>query len=263
MRIVFIGGGTMGEAMVKCLLAQKVVAPQDIVVNDVNELRRELLGREYKVKTSADSKRAVENADVVILAIKPENLTEVMEVIKGSLREQAILSIVAGASLATLNDGLTYPHIIRAMPNMPAQIGEGMIVWTTTTEVNQEHKKMARSILSALGKEIYFPEEKYIDMATALSGSGPAYVFLFIEVLTDAGVHIGLSHKVAKELAIQTTLGSAHMVEKVGKHPAELRNMVTSPGGTTAEALAQLEWGGFRSSILEAVIAAHEKAKQL
>ena len=160
------------------------------------------------------------------------------------LLRKDILSIVAGASLATLSDGLTYPHIIRAMPNMPAQIGEGMIVWTTTTEVNQEHKKMARSILSALGKEIYFPEEKYIDMATALSGGGPAYVFLFIEVLTDAGVHIGLSHKVAKELAIQTTLGSAHMVEKVGKHPAELRNMVTSPGGTTAEALAQLEWGG-------------------
>ncbi|GAI26357.1 unnamed protein product, partial [marine sediment metagenome] len=129
-----IGGGMMGEAMVKCLLAQKVVSPQDIVVSDVNELRRELLAREYKVKTSADSKRAVENADVVILAIKPENLAEVMEVIKGSLREQAILSIVAGASLATLSDGLTYPHIIRAMPNMPARIGEGMIVWTTTIE---------------------------------------------------------------------------------------------------------------------------------
>ena len=263
MRITFIGGGTMGEAMIKCLLAKKVVSPQDIVVSDVNELRRELLAREYKVKTSADSSRAVENADVVVLAIKPRDLAEVMEVIRGSLRQQAILSIVAGASLSTLSDGLTYPYIIRAMPNMPAQIGEGVTVWTTMSEATQEHKKMARSILSALGKELYFPDEKYIDMATALSGSGPAYVFLFIEVLTDAGVHIGLSYKAAKELTLQTILGSAYMVEKTEKHPAELRNMVTSPGGTTAEALAQLERGGFRSSILEAVIAAYEKAKRL
>ena len=263
MRITFIGGGTMGEALIKCLLDKKVVPPQDIVVSDVNELRRELLAREYKVKTSADSSRAVENADVVVLAIKPRDLAEVMEVIRGSLRQQAILSIVAGASLSTLSDGLTYPYIIRAMPNMPAQIGEGMTVWTTTSEATQEHKKMARSILSAFGKELYFPDEKYIDMATALSGSGPAYVFLFIEVLTDAGVRIGLPYKAAKELTLQTILGSAYMVEKTGKHPAELRNMVTSPGGTTAEALAQFERGGFRSSILEAVIAAYEKAKQL
>jgi len=263
MRITFIGGGTMGEAMIKCLLDKKVVAPQDIVVSDVNELRRELLAREYKVKTSADSGRAVENADVVVLAIKPGDLAEVTEVIKGSLSRQAVLSIVAGASLAILSDGLAYPYIIRAMPNMPARIGEGMTVWTTTSEATQEHKKMARSILSALRKELYFPDENYIDMATALSGSGPAYVFLFIEVLTDAGVRIGLSYKAAGELALQTIIGSAYMVEKMGKHPAELRNMVTSPGGTTAEALAQLERGGFRSSILEAVTAAHEKARQL
>lgn len=253
----------MGEVMVKCLLDKKVVSPQDIVVNDENELRREVLAREYKVKTSADNKRAIENADVVILAIKPYDLEELMEVIKGSLRQQAVLSIVAGASLTTLTEGLSYPHVIRAMPNMPAQIGEGMTVWTTTDELSQEHKKIARSILSALGKEIYFYDEEHINMATALSGSGPAYVFLFIEVLTDAGVHIGLSHKAAKELAIQTIVGSANMVQKVGKHPAELRNMVTSPGGTTAEALARLEKGGFRSSILEAVAAAHDKAKQL
>jgi len=263
MKIAFIGGGTMGEVMVKCLVDQKVVSPQDIVVSDVNELRREVLAREYKVKTSADSKRAVENADVVVLAIKPGDLTEVMEAIKDSLHEQAVLSIVAGASLATLTEGLGCSNVIRAMPNMPAQIGQGMTVWAATPELSKEHKKIARSILSALGKEIYFTDEEYVTMATALSGSGPAYVFLFIEVLTDAGVNIGLSCKVAKELAIQTILGSAEMVQKSGKHPAELRNMVTSPGGTTAAALAQLEKGGFRSSILEAVAAAHEKARQL
>ena len=263
MRITFIGGGVMGEAMVKCLVDQKVVSPSDIVISDINELRREMLAREYKVKASADSKRAVESADVIVLAIKPGDLAEVMEAIKDSLKQQAVLSIVAGASLATLTNGLGYRNVIRAMPNMPAQIGLGMTVWTTTAELSKERKKIARSILSALGREIYFTDEKYINMATALSGSGPAYVFLFIEALTDAGVNIGLSCKEAQELALQTILGSVEMVQKVGKHPAELRNMVTSPGGTTAAALAQLEKGGFRSSVLEAVVAAYEKARQL
>ena len=263
MRITFIGGGTMGEAMVKCLVDQKVVSPSDIVVSDVNELRREVLAREYKVKASADSKRAVESADVVVLAVKPGDLAEVMEAIKDSLQQQAILSIVAGASLATLTEGLGYSNVIRAMPNMPAQIGQGMTVWTAPAELSKEHKKIARSILGALGREKYFANEEYVDMATALSGSGPAYVFLFIEALTDAGVNIGLSCKDAQELALQTILGSTEMVQKAGKHPAELRNMVTSPGGTTAAALAQLEKEGFRSSVLEAVVAAYEKTKRL
>jgi len=146
---------------------------------------------------------------------------------------------------------------------MPAQIGEGMTIWTATAEVNEKQKETAQSILGALGEELYVSDEKYLDMATALSGSGPAYVFLFIEGLIDAGVHIGLPRSIAEELVIQTVLGSTQTVKKTTKHPAELRNMVTSPGGTTTDALLKLEKGGFRSLLLEAVAAAYEKARHL
>ena len=203
------------------------------------------------------------NAGLIVLAVKPQNLHEVMEGIKGLGREQLVLSIVAGATVSTLCQGLDHSFVIRAMPNMPAQIGEGMTVWTATTETKARHKKLAQSVLGALGKEIYVADEKYVGMATALSGSGPAYVFLFIEALIDAGVHIGLPRDMAQALVIQTVLGSTRTVDKMGKHPAELRNMVTSPGGTTADGLLQLEKGRFRSLVIEAVAAAYEKAVRL
>ncbi len=263
MRITFIGGGTMGEAMVRRLLSRKLIAPGDITVSDVSQLRRGLLSREYGVNTLADNREAIKDADLIILAVKPQDLAQVMGEIKNPAPQQVVLSIVAGASLSTLQRGLNYPYIIRAMPNMPAQIGEGMIVWTATAEVGQKQKEIAQSVLGALGEEIYVDGEKYLDMATALSGSGPAYVFLFVEALIDAGVHIGLPRSIAEKLAIQTIIGSTHMVQKTGKHPAELRSMVTSPGGTTTEALLQLEKGNFRSLLLEAVAAAYNKAKHL
>jgi len=263
MRITFIGGGTMGEAMVRHLLSRKLIAPGDITVSDVSQLRRELLSREYGVNTLADNREAIKDVDLIILAVKPQDLAQVMGEIKNPAPQQVVLSIVAGASLSTLQRGLNYPYIIRAMPNMPAQIGEGMIVWTATAEVSQKQKEVAQSILGALGEEIYVDGEKYLDMATALSGSGPAYVFLFVEALIDAGVHIGLPRSIAEKLAIQTIIGSTHMVQKTGKHPAELRSMVTSPGGTTTEALRQLEKGSFRSLLLEAVAAAYNRAKHL
>jgi len=263
MRIAFIGGGTMGEAMIKCLLAKAVVTPRDIVVGDVSEPRRELLGREYGVSTLADNRKATEGCDIIVLAVKPEHLAKVMDELKDPLPQQTVLSIVAGAGIPSLRRGLNCSSVVRAMPNMPAQIGEGMTVWTATAEVTEKQKETAQSILSALGEEIYVPDEKYLDMATAVSGSGPAYVFLFIEGLIDAGVHIGLPRNIAEELVIQTVLGSTQTVKKTTKHPAELRNMVTSPGGTTTEAVLQLEKGRFRSLLLEAVAAAYEKAKHL
>jgi len=262
-RIAFIGGGAMGEAMIKCLLTKKVAVPQDMVVTDISPVRRKLLSREYGVSTLADNKKAVAKADLIVLAVKPQNLPQVMEEIKGLEPKQLVLSIVAGATLSSLRQGLNHSSVIRAMPNMPAQIGEGMTIWTATTETGQSQKKLAQTVLSALGKEIYVAYEKYLGMATALSGSGPAYVFLFIEALVDAGVHIGLPRDMAQELVIQTVLGSTRTVEKTGKHPADLRNTVTSPGGTTTEALLQLEKGGFRSLLLEAVAAAYKKAKRL
>jgi pyrroline-5-carboxylate reductase len=262
-RIAFIGGGAMGEAIVKCLLTKKVAVPQDMVVSDISAVRRKLLRREYGVSTLADNKMAVENADLIILAVKPQNLPQVIEEIKGLALNQLVLSIVAGATLSSLCQSLNHSSVIRAMPNMPAQIGEGMTIWTATTETGQGQKKLAQTVLDALGKEIYMADEKYLGMATALSGSGPAYVFLFIEALVDAGVHIGLPRDMAQELVIQTILGSTRTVEKTGKHPADLRNMVTSPGGTTTEALLQLEKGRFRSLILKAVTAAYKKAERL
>jgi pyrroline-5-carboxylate reductase len=262
MRIAFIGGGTMGEAMVKCLLTARIAKPQDIVVSDISTSRCKWLSKEYGVSTLTDNEKAIKGADLIVLAVKPQDLSQVMKSIKSS-PEQLVLSIVAGASLSSLCQELNHAAVIRAMPNMPAQISQGVTIWTTTTEVNQEQKEIAQSILSSLGEEIYVADEKYLDMATALSGSGPAYVFLFIETLVDAGVHIGLPRNMAEKLVVQTVLGSVQTIQKMGKHPAELRNMVTSPGGTTAEALLQIEKGAFRSSILEAVAAAYSKSKRL
>ena len=256
----------MGEAMIKCLLARGVATLQDVLVSDISLSRGEWLSKEYGVSTSTDNGKAVEGAGLIVLAIKPPDLSQVMEEIVKAGRLQTgalILSIVAGVSLPSLYQGLNHSAVIRAMPNMPAQIGEGITVWIATAEVSQEQKEMAQSLLSSLGEEVYVADEKYLDMATSLSGSGPAYVFLFIESLVDAGVHIGLPRDISQKLVTQTILGSTRTLQETGKHPTELRNMVTSPGGTTAEALLRLERGKFRSSILEAVVAAYDKAKSL
>jgi pyrroline-5-carboxylate reductase len=160
-------------------------------------------------------------------------------------------------------DGLGHPYVIRVMPNTPAQIGQGMSLWTCAPQVDGEMRRSARSILETMGKELYVSEEKYLDMATALSASGPAYVFLFIEALIDSGVHLGLPRAMSRTLALQTVLGSARLVEATGRHPAELKDMVTSPGGTTVEALLALEEGGFRATVINAVLAAYEKSVEL
>jgi pyrroline-5-carboxylate reductase len=263
MKIGFVGGGTMGEAMIKSLLARGTAKPGDITVSDVSQPRRGIMKKAYGVKTTADNREAVKGAEVVVLAVKPQELGKVLGGLKGLSSQQLVLSIVAGATLETIGRGLDHSCLVRAMPNMPAQIGEGITVWTATAEVTQKQKDMAQSVLAALGKEIYASGEKYIDMATALSGSGPAYVFLIIESLVDAGVHIGLPRDMAEKLVVQTVLGSTRAVEAMGKHPAELKNMVTSPGGTTTEGLLQLETGGLRSLLLQTVIAAYDKAKAL
>ncbi len=263
MKIAFIGGGAMGEAIIKCLLTKRVAVPQDIAVSDISLLRRELLSKEYGVTTLADNRKTVTDTDLIILAVKPRNLHQVMAEMKGLAFEQLVLSIVAGAALSSLCHGLNHSSVIRAMPNMPAQIGEGMTIWTATTKTKQRQKKLAQTVLGTLGKEVYVADEEYLNMATALSASGPAYVFLFIEALIDAGVHIGLPRDLSQELTMQTIVGSTRTVEKTGKHPADLRNMVTSPGGTTTEALLELEKGRFRSIIMAAVAAAHKKAERL
>lgn len=263
MKIAFIGGGAMGEAMIRGVLAKKVAAAQDVTVSDISPARRELLDKEYGVRTVADNQKAIKNADLIVLAVKPQNLHQVIAEIGAIAPEQLVLSIMAGGSLSKLCNDLNHSSVVRAAPNMPAQIGQGITVWTATADTDERQKELAQAVLGALGKEIYVADEKYLDMATALGGSGAAYVFLFIEAFIDAGVHIGLPRPIAKEVAMQTVIGSALTVEKMGKHPAELKNMVTSPGGTTTEALLQLEKGAFRSLLLEAVAAAHSRAQRL
>ncbi len=264
MKIAFIGGGNMGEAMLSAILDKGLSTPQAISVSDIDETRRQYLEQNYGVAVMSSNRLAVAKSNVVILAIKPQNLIEVMAELNDRLKpSQLVLSIIAGARINTLCLGLNHSPIVRAMPNTPAQIGEGMSVWTATPEFTGQQREWAGSILGAMGREIYVDDEQYIDMATAISGSGPAYFFLMVESLVNAAMHIGLPGDMAHELVLQTLLGSGHFMQRSGKSPAELRRMVTSPGGTTAEALAQLEKGGFSDLIMQAVSAAYNKAKRL
>ena len=264
MRIAFVGGGNMGEAMIRSLLDRGVTKATYITVSDVSEARRSYLHQEYGVAAVSSNRSATKKADAIVLAVKPVSMPGVMAELKSFLKpEQTVISIAAGITLTKLCHGLNRNSVIRAMPNMPAQIGEGMTVWTAASEATEEDKQRARSVLGALGKQVFVSDEKYIDMATAVSGSGPAYIFLIIESFIDAAVRIGLPREMAQELVLETVSGSTHLAQKSGKHPAELRNLVTSPGGTTAEGLHQLEEGRLRALLARAIIAGYEKAKAL
>jgi len=263
MKVAVIGGGTMGGALVKSILRARLAAKGDIIVSDVSRERRDLAGKRYGVVVTDDNLAAVNGADVVIFAIKPQEMDGVMDQFSGHLASHLVISIAAGVKLDTISRCLKCGAVVRAMPNTPAQVGRGMTVWTSSGELTAEKHDMARLILASLGEDMYLKDERYLDMATAVSGSGPAYVFLFIEALIDAGVHIGLPRETAQKLVIETVAGSVDVMKKMGKHPAELRNMVTSPGGTTTEALLRLESGGLRSLVINAVSAAYEKAASL
>jgi pyrroline-5-carboxylate reductase len=264
MKIALIGAGFMGEAIIAALLKQKSARPSEIYACDIDSARLTVIGKKYKVNCGSDIGKAISNSEIVLLSIKPQTLAAVLKDLKGKLKQrQLVLSIVAGARLDTIVKGLGHESVVRVMPNTPAQVGQGMSVWTATGAVTQAQKDMTKTILVAMGEEIYVTDEKYIDMATAISGSGPAYVFLIMEALTDAAVHIGLPRKTAEKLVVQTVLGSAYLSRETGKHAAELKNMVTSPGGTTAEGLLCMEKGGMRAIIAQSVIAAYEKAQRL
>lgn len=264
MKIAFIGGGVMGEAILSAILEKKLSTREAISVSDVSEERRQYLRQKYGVNVTGDNRAAAAGGEVVLLAVKPQHLPGVMADLKGQLKpKQLVLSIVAGARIDTLRRGLNHNAIVRTMPNTPAQVGEGMTVWTVTAEVSRQQKEWAEAILRTIGQEIYVDDEKYLDMATAVSGSGPAYFFLFVEALVEAAVSIGLPRDTAEKLVLQTMLGSGQLLKKSGKPPAELRRMVTSPGGTTAEALLRFEKGGFVDLVQQAVAAAYKKAKEL
>lgn len=262
-QIAFIGPGVMAEAMIAGLLRKKLAKPENITASGPRAERGEELHKKYGIAATTDNASATARADVVVLSVKPQRLGDVMKGIKGIRADALVLSIIAGASIKKIGTGLKHKSVVRSMPNTPGQIGEGITVWTASKAVTDEQQEMARAIIGALGEEVFVEDESYLDMATALSGSGPAYVFLFTEALIDAGVHMGFPRRIAERLVLQTIKGSADFYEQAERHPATLRNQVTSPGGTSAEALYYLEKAGFRTAISRAVWAAYQRSLEL
>ena len=262
-KIAFIGPGVMAEAMISGLLNKKLAQPDNLTAAGPRQERLEELHKKHGIKTTTHNTSAASHADVVVLSVKPQRLSEVMRGLKGIRADALVLSIIAGASIRKISTGLKHRAVVRSMPNTPGQIGQGITVWTASSEATGEQQRTARAILGALGDEVFVEDESYLDMATALSGSGPAYVFLFTEALIDAGVHMGFPRRIAEQLVLQTIKGSASFYEYAGRHPATLRNQVTSPGGTSAEALYYLEKAGFRTAISRAVWAAYQRSLEL
>ena len=260
MKVAIIGGGVMGEAILSAALERKVFDASSVTVCDVVEARRSLLAVGYGVDVTADAVASMAEADLVILSVKPQD----MRTVSGTLRDDALLiSIMAGVTLATIRSELSHQRIVRVMPNTPVAVRAGMSVWTATDEVTPGQRELARGLLGALGHEIFVVDEKKLDMATAVSGSGPGYVFLIIEAMIDGAVSIGLTRAQASEMVLQTVYGSALYAQETGRSPAELRGNVTSPAGTTAAGLLELEKGGVRAAIIECIRASHQRAHEL
>ena len=259
--ITFVGSGTMAEAMIRGLLSQDIVAKERIIASGPRSERGQHLHERHGIRVTTDNTTAVEEGQIVILSVKPQVLSIVLPEIRGHLRRKdLVLSIIAGTPIGKIADGLAHAAVVRAMPNTPAQIGQGITVWAITPQVDETQKQQAQTILGSLGEEVFVDDEDYLDMATALSGTGPAYVFLLMEAMIDAGVHMGFSRRVATQLVSQTMRGSVQFADQSDKHVADLRNQVTSPGGTTAEALYHMEKGGLRTVISRGIWAAYQRS---
>lgn len=264
MRMGIIGAGVMGEAIISGVLGRGEMMPGQIVASEPRAERRQVLHERYGIMMVTDNRVVVELADIVILAVKPQVVAPVVAYIRGKLRPESLcLSVIAGVPSAALVHGLQHEAVVRAIPNTPAQVSAGMTVWTATDVVTDQQRTWARMILGSLGHELYVADEGLLDRATALSGSGPAYIFLLLEAMIDAGVHLGFSRHDAELLVFQTVLGSVEYAATSNLHLAQLRNGVTSPGGTTAAGLAELERAGVRTALSDAIWAAYHRAEEL
>ena len=262
--IATVGSGVMAEAMIAGLLRGELVEPGQVIASHPRADRREELQHQYGIRTTASNTDAVAGADVILLAIKPQMLGRVGREIGPALRRgQLVLSIIAVATTAALTGILGHDQVVRSMPNTPARLGRGMTVWYATPATTEEQRGQASALLRALGHELEVDDERFVAMATAVSGTGPTYVFLVMEALIDAAVHLGFPRHVAHDLVIETLEGSTHFAKQSGDHPAVLRNMVTSPGGTSAAALHELESGRLRTVLSEAVWAAYRRTVEL
>src|SRR3954468_12355455 len=262
--IATVGSGVMAEAMIAGLLRGNIVRPEQVVASHPRADRRDELEREYGIRTAASNVEAATGADVILLGIKPQMLVRVGRELQPSLRRgQLVLSIIAGATTRALSGVLGHDQVVRSMPNTPARLGRGMTVWYATPETTAGQRSQASALLRALGHEIQVDDERFVAMATAVSGTGPTYVFLVMEALIDAAVHLGFPRHIAHDLVIETLEGSTLFAKSSGMHPAQLRNMVTSPGGTSAAALHELESGRLRTVLSEAVWAAYRRTEEL
>jgi pyrroline-5-carboxylate reductase len=267
-KLAFIGCGVMAESIIAGLLRKKLVKSGQIAASHPRLYRREELAENYGIEVfehNADAVKSLpDDNSIVVLCVKPQRLKGILHELKGGVHpNHLVISIIAGATIETISEALENNLVVRAMPNTPSQIGAGMTAWTCADEVSDEQKAQVKILLTALGREIYVETENQIDMATALSATGPTYIFMMMEALTDAGVHLGFSREVSKELVQQTMLGSTLFAMESHKHPAELRNMVTSPGGTSAAAIYEMEKGTMRTVLSKAVYAAYKRAVEL
>ncbi len=263
-KIVFIGSGNMGEALLGGLLRANLTKPENITATDIHRERLDQMAQKWGIKTTMDNPGAVKHADVVVLCIKPQTIGQVLEQIKSSIQEgQLIISIVAGIPTRLINKAIGKNNpIIRVMPNIPAVIDAGAAGLCLGEHAQKVHRDIGVQIFEAVGK-VEVVLESQMDVITALSGSGPAYIYMIIEALTDGGVMMGLPRDVATRLATQTVLGSAKLVRETAIHPAVLKDQVTTPGGTTISAIKELETHGLRPMLIRAVEVATEKSKEL
>ena len=260
----FVGAGNMGEALIKGLVVANVVPAKSIYSADVRGERLTELAKQFGIQAAADNSDLVSRCDVVILAVKPQIMEPVLrEIAPAVTRQKLLISIAAGVSTATIQSILgTYPRLIRVMPNTPALVLQGVTAIARTPGLEQDDLETAQEIFAAVGRAVVLDEEQ-MDAVTGLSGSGPAYVALVIEALADGGVKMGLDRATAMTLATQTVLGAAKLLAETGMHPAALKDMVSSPGGTTIAGIAALEEGGVRTTFIRAVERATLRSREL
>lgn len=264
MRFAVIGAGMMGSAIITGIINNKVLKAEEVFISDPDTGKCEQLKARLGVNIAASNAEAVSGADAVLVAVKPQFLAGALQAVKNDISPEAlVMSIVAGVPVSRYLEELNTGRVVRIMPNTPAQIGEGVCGWFATGTVTPEQKTFAQNVLSALGTQFEVTRESDLDLVTAVSGSGPAYVYLFIESMIDAAVQLGLPRPLSEKIVLQTVLGSAAYMKKAEKHPVILKNEVTSPGGTTAAALAAMEKEGLRTAVTEGMIACLQKTKEL
>jgi pyrroline-5-carboxylate reductase len=259
-----IGGGVMGEALLSRLLASGIYAAEAVLIADPSPERRKVLAEQYGLSVTASNRGVVEGSSVIILAVKPQVFDQVARQFQGVSCDSSplVISILAGVPLSRLEAAMPGWPVIRAMPNTPSTVGAGMTAIAAGSRTLTEHCELACRIFEAVGEVVQIPED-LMDAVTGLSGSGPAYVAIVIEALADGGVAAGLPRHLAHQLAIQTVLGTAQLVQQTGMHPAVLKDRVTSPGGTTIAGVSCIEELGLRFALIEAVRAASRRSQEL